>query len=333
MPSRRHLVLVLASFASLGANYRTTNFVVEAPTPQIAYQIAQAAEVYRKEKALEWIGREMPPWPRPCPIQVKVTMSGAGGATSFNFTEGGVADQEMVIEGSFDRLLHSVLPHEVTHTVFAHHFKCPVPRWCDEGGSVLSENDAERNRHDQLCREVLNTGRAMPLRRLFALTKYPPDVMVLYAQGYSVVDFLVDRSSRPAFINFVAQAMQSGWDQALQTHYRFRSVEELEQAWLQHLRDTRRGPTQLANNTTPSPETPRVLVRQTVPPIQPLGDAPAVVFRGVAPTTEQEGRTFGQPVARPGYSPAQPEPQAWQPVPRPSQEGPPVRLGPPQFGR
>jgi hypothetical protein len=333
---RRHLalVLVLASIIpSLGASFRTTNFVVEAPTPQIAYQVAQAAEVFRKEKALEWVGYEMPTWPRPCPIQVKVTMSGAGGATSFDFRDGGVYHQEMVIEGSLDRLLHSVLPHEVTHTVFAHHFKNPVPRWCDEGGSVLSENDAERHRHDRLCRDILNAGRAMPLRRLFALTEYPRDVMVLYAQGFSVVDFLVSQSSRPAFINFVAHAMQSrNWDLAVQTHYRYRTVEELEQAWLQHLRDNRRPPTQLAANTSARPEAPRVLVRQTVPPVQPLGDAPAVVFRGVAPTPEQEGRTFGQPVAHPGYTPAAPAPQAWQPVPRPGPEGPPVRLGPPQFG-
>ena len=49
MPMRRHLalVLVLASIIpSLGASFRTTNFVVEAPTPQIAYQVAQAAEVF-----------------------------------------------------------------------------------------------------------------------------------------------------------------------------------------------------------------------------------------------------------------------------------------------
>ena len=91
------------------------------------------------------------------------------------------------IQGSLDRLLASVLPHEVTHTVFAYYFRQPVPRWADEGGAVLSEDDIERNRHDQLVRQILNTpGRAIPLRRLFAMTKYPPDVMVLYAEGYSV---------------------------------------------------------------------------------------------------------------------------------------------------
>src|SRR5213076_2444154 len=114
----------------------------------------------------------MPPCSEPCPLHVKVTFGGAGGATTFNFDFGHVW-RTMQIEGSLDRLLSSVLPHEVTHTVFAHHFRCPVPRWADEGGAVLSEDDVERNRHDQLCRQILNTpGRAMQLRNLFALREY-----------------------------------------------------------------------------------------------------------------------------------------------------------------
>src|SRR5881392_1314593 len=107
----------------------------------------------------------MPPWPEPCPVQVTVNMGGAGGATSFAFDRGRVLGQHMQIEGSLDRLVSSVLPHEVTHTVFAYYFRRPLPRWADEGGSVLSEDDAERNRHDMLCRQILNTpGRAIPLR-------------------------------------------------------------------------------------------------------------------------------------------------------------------------
>src|SRR5205823_3113945 len=68
---RRFLpALVLAVFASLGAQQRTPNFVVSAPTQQIAQQIGQYAEHYRKQKAVEWLGQEMPNWPQPCPLQV-----------------------------------------------------------------------------------------------------------------------------------------------------------------------------------------------------------------------------------------------------------------------
>ena len=119
-----------------------------------------------------WLGREMPQWPEPCPLRVTVTMNGSGGATSFAFDHGRILGMDMHIEGTLDRLLASVLPHEVTHTVFAHYFRAPLPRWADEGGSVLSEDDLERNRHDQLVKQVLSTpGRAIPLRRLFTMMK------------------------------------------------------------------------------------------------------------------------------------------------------------------
>jgi hypothetical protein len=216
--ARRQLstIVLLGAFLSLGATHRTPNFTVEAATPQIAQQVGQYAEHYRREKALLWLGYEMPPWPEPCPLRVKVTMGGSGGATSFAFDRGQVLGQHMQIEGTLERLLASVLPHEVTHTVFAHHFRQPVPRWADEGGSVLSEDEVERKRHDNLVRHMINNRRAMPLRRLFALKEYPPDVMVLYAQGYSVTDFLVGRSSRPKFLNFVADGLRAGWDRAAQ---------------------------------------------------------------------------------------------------------------------
>jgi hypothetical protein len=260
-------------------------------------------------------------------------MSGAGGATSFDFREGRVY-QTMQIEGALERLLASVLPHEVTHTVFAHHFRCPVPRWADEGGAVLSEDDVERNRHDSLARQILNTpGRAFPLRRLFSLREYPGDVMALYAQGYSVANFLVGRSNRQVFLAFVAHGMRHGWDHAAQSHYRFNSVEELEQAWLQHLRDTRRPPAQLAQNTRRGAGEPagRVVVRQTVPPAQPLEPEP--VYRGAAPEPGREGERFRDPgrAAHPGAIPAAAPPPQW-----PADQGQPgqpsrVILGPPQY--
>src|SRR5207248_250559 len=104
----------------MGATTRTQNFEVHAPTPEIAQQAAQWAEYYRKAKAIEWLGQEMPPWPRPCPLYLTVNTQGPSGATSFSFhPQGGVMDMKMEIQGPLDRLLASVLPHEITHTVFA----------------------------------------------------------------------------------------------------------------------------------------------------------------------------------------------------------------------
>jgi hypothetical protein len=324
MAARSPLVLVVfGALASLGASYRTTNFVVEAPTPQIAQQVGQYAEYYRREKALQWLGQEMPPWPEPCPLRVTVTMNGSGGATSFAFDRGQILGQDMHIEGSLDRLLASVLPHEVTHTVFAHYYRCPVPRWADEGGAVLSEDDVERNRHDALVRQILNTpGRAIPLRRLFSLTKYPPDVMVLYAEGYSVSNFLVAQGGRTEFLAFVAQGMRGDWDAAAQAHYRYNSVEELEKAWVEDLSRKRQQPeatTQVVSRGPGGGDAPgQVVTRTTAPPVQPLLEAPRPVARGQNPDADWPDLS-----ARPAG------PQNWLPEAKPQPAPPPPPVAPP----
>jgi hypothetical protein len=347
MSSRRHLVFVLLGIIpSMGASYRTTNFYVQAATPQIAKQIGDAAEYYRREKARLWLGYEMPPWSQPCPLTAKVTMGGPGGATSFVFDQGRVLQQKMEIEGPLDRLLASVLPHEVTHTVFAYYFRCPVPRWADEGGSVLSEDDPERIRHDKLVRQILNQGRAIPLRRLFALRDYPREVMCLYAEGFSMANYLVNAGGRQTYLKFVAQGMQQGWDTAVRTHYRYNSVDELEQAWLAELRRTKgQPPTYLVSNPRRAGNgvTGQTMVRLTAPPAQPVDEfARQPVYRGRA--AEDGDRRFGTSQARPGYLPdyvptsrpgTGPAPRSsggWQ-APRPAAPEEPihVQLGPPQY--
>jgi hypothetical protein len=336
MAARGPLVLVLAGvLASMGASYRTTNFVVEAQTPQLAQQAGQYAEHWRKQKALEWLGQEMPQWPEPCPLKVTVTMSGPGGATSFAFDRGRVLGQTMHVEGPAERLMNSVLPHEVTHTVFAHYFRCPVPRWADEGGAVFSEDDIERNRHDMLCRQILNSGRAIPLRRLFALKEYPGDVMALYAEGYSVTAFLVGSSNRQQFLGFVASGMREGWDRAAQSYYRYQSVEELEQAWLNNLRSTKRPPAELARNTRPADgdsAAAKLVVRQTVPPAQPFDEPRQPIFRGKAPEEErafESGGWSGRPARLPATDPGKQTASSPAPPPDPP---PGVRLMAPEYG-
>jgi hypothetical protein len=342
MVARPSLVLVLAgALSSLGASYRTQNFVIDAPTPVIAQQAGQYAEEYRREKAMQWLGREMPPWSVPCPLKITVTMNGSGGATSFVFDRGAILSQDMHIEGTVERLMNSVLPHEITHTVFAYYYRQPVPRWADEGGSVLSEDDLERSRHDRLVREILNTpGRMIPLRRLFTLTQYPRDVMVLYAEGYSVTNYLVGISSRPAFLQFIAQGMQGDWDGAVRTHFRVNNVEELEAGWLASLRATKNQPASiLASRDTPAAAgNSAVAVRQTLPPAQPALESPRPIYRGMMPGAESDGSYGRSAAARPGYLPDyQPSPGAsYAPVSAaPAAATPPpqprVQLGVPQF--
>jgi Sigma-70, region 4 len=215
---------------------RTKNFLVMAPNARIARLIAEAAERHRKEKAILWLGVELPAWADRCAIKVKIVLEGKDGATTFEYGDGKVARRDMRLEGSLERLLSGTLPHEVTHTVFADFFGQPVPRWADEGGAVLSEDEEEQQRHTRLLREKIEKDRLIPLSRLLKLKEYPDDVAALYVEGHSLTGFLVERKDHKTFLGFVKQGMKGDWDKATKEHYGFRDVKELEQAWLKEVR-------------------------------------------------------------------------------------------------
>jgi hypothetical protein len=228
-----------------GASFRSNNFAVDAPSREVAQRVAERAEACRTGIAHAWLGHDLPAWSTPCPIRVKLTDGEAGGLTSFGFSRGHVTDQSMTVEGRLDRILASALPHEVTHTIFASYFGGPMPRWADEGASLLSEDDRERRRHDKIALDLLARRGEVPLARLFAIENYPKDLMSFYGQGYSISRFLIEMGGRPRFLRFVRDGLKEGWDPATRTHYQLPNVRELDLAWrswhqvtLQASRDT-----------------------------------------------------------------------------------------------
>jgi hypothetical protein len=311
-------LLLVVGPAFAGQRYTTQNFVVDAPTKELAKTFGEYAEKYRQEKALDWLGYEMPAWSQKCPLRVQITMNRTGGATTFTFGSDGsgrsaVTSREMHIFGETRQLLNSVLPHEVTHTVLAHHFGRPVPRWADEGGSVLSENDEERFNHDIKCREILNAGRGIPLRVLFTLKEYPKDMLVVYAQGYSVCQYLIDQGGKKKFLQFVGEGMRNNnrnWEDAVKL-YGYGSTDELQESWISALRSPpqrvaarngdRRGPATAL--TSSSGVQTRTSAISSLPQLEP-----PVVARGAAP--EREDRPAATRVAASSDTSRQP------PIPR-----------------
>lgn len=331
-------VLIAPAFAS-AATYDTANFSTEAPTPKLAKEFGELAESYREEKAMQWLGHRMPQWPRRCPLKVQISQGSAGGATTFTFGQDGngksiVTSISMEIRGEANQLKHSVLPHEVTHTVLAHHFGRPVPRWADEGGSVLSENDEERFNHDVRCRELLNAGRGITLRTLFKMTEYPRDMIVLYAEGYSVCHFLVRKGGdgqegRGKLLQFLAAGMQGNthdsWNAAANKVYNFESVDAMEAAWLNALKTP---PVRVAREAAPqaglASSSGRNEIRTSAPPAVPILEPPVRAARGATPDYEPSRPTY--------LPPSDPGSLGSTPVTRPiAPDRPPPVLLPPEI--
>jgi hypothetical protein len=323
------VVLALSTFGIMGAKWTTPNFVinVNGGSEALAERLGQWAEYYRKVKAKEWLGREMPNWPQRCPLEVVINLGQSGGYTSFTFIGRQYLPIEMKVEGKMDRVISSVLPHEITHTVMAHYFGQPVPRWADEGAAVYSEDDQERMQHEGEVRRIMaSRTRFIPLRRLFELKEYPPEQIVLYAEGYSVTSMLVGRSSRQAFLAFVADGMRRdiGWDKALQTHYKIRSVQALEAEWLDTLKQPARLPqtdatlasagSEDSKRTTELASRGETNTRRTLPPVTPMLGTPRPVVRGVRGSDSPRESSKNPEWATPASAPASGPPVITSPV-------------------
>ena len=229
----------------------TENFVVYAEDASFARRIANEAERFRSELSMQWLGYEIKPWQERCPITVEIGMH-AGGETSFAFMtppQGGrgyPTGWQMKIFGSPERLLDAVLPHEITHTIFATHFGRPLPRWADEGACTTVEHVSERTKNHNMLISFLGgtPSRGIPFNRMFTMRNYPHDILPLYAQGYSLAKFLIQQKGRRYFLDYLSTGMSverpgaelAAWDSATEKHYGYKDLSELQLAWMDWVR-------------------------------------------------------------------------------------------------
>jgi hypothetical protein len=230
----RAVILTATLLVSMGARHRSANFIIETADPRLAQQFAEAAEKFRYDLAIAWLGQPMPNWSQPCPMTVMVGPTlGAGGATTFVFDRGEVFGWRMSIQGSQERVLDSVLPHEITHMIYASHFRQPLPRWADEGGATTVENISERTKYQRMLDQFLRTGRGIAFNRMFAMTEYPSDVMPLYAQCYSLSEYLIQIGGRRKYIEFIDDGLKNNdWTGAVSRNYSVQDLGQLQNTWL-----------------------------------------------------------------------------------------------------
>ncbi|HTU17765.1 MAG TPA: sigma-70 family RNA polymerase sigma factor [Gemmataceae bacterium] len=265
---KRHVTAPAEPLKDQKIAIRTENFIVTAATREIAERAAKAAEYNRKALARLWLDKELPTWAEPCPLCVTVTEQTTNSYSTFQFQDGVVLSKErvpanikakqatvirggMVLEGPLDRIFADLLPHEMTHTILAEWRGQPLPRWADEGAAMLSESAISRADHERAIDRFLSLGRLLAVSELLPNRNFPPDVTAFYAQSLSLTDFLVSAGGRKKFLAFVAQGEDDNWNKAAQSVYGYKTVKELEQAWLKHAR------MQLAERRSDEPVRPR----------------------------------------------------------------------------
>jgi hypothetical protein len=207
-----------------------------------------------------------------------------------------------------------VLPHEITHTIFASYFRQPLPRWADEGACTTVEHRSEIAKQERMLIQFLKERRGIAFSDMFVMKEYPRDVMPLYAQGHSLAQWMIESRGRKAFLDFLADGMQDeNWPRAIREHYGFQGLAPLQTAWLDWVKQGRPRLTpatspigQLASNRQAAPPTtaPNAILRTQSPddvtPVGATGQAssqPSTVSSAVA-VSSASGSIYAEAAAR-----------------------------------
>jgi len=141
--------------------------------------------------------------------------------------------------------LDALLPHEMAHLIFRDYvgFKGEVPLWIDEGVAQWME-PKKREAVTYAIKRIDEQGKLISLQRMMTLdVRQSGDsalVTNFYIQAMSLVSFLVNKYSAARFTNFCRQLRDGkSITEALKFAYpiSIRSVEELQEKWLKHIRE------------------------------------------------------------------------------------------------
>jgi len=238
-----------AAAPAWGAGFaRNSDYIVFADDQSLADAVIAQASKYRKEIALRWLGEELPPAVGRTVINVTISSDEDRGLT---LPADGPGRQlhNIWLTTSRERATGSTLAHELTHAVLATRYPRDLPVFANEAIANL-QDDAERSaiRHRTIS-WFARTNNWPPLREVFEAESISSVDSASYAVASSVAEYLCTLSSEPKFLQFAIDGKRIGWDQALRTHYKLESVEQLQRQWQEWVLRSSASTTALSKNT------------------------------------------------------------------------------------
>ncbi|MGD0089628.1 MAG: hypothetical protein ABSE73_06880, partial [Planctomycetota bacterium] len=135
----------------------------------------------------------------------------AGGSSRVVGADRGLAALEIDSWQTSPRLLTCVLPHEIAHLVIYSNMTDParLPMCLHEGFAVLMEPHFRAEYYLDFLRTRLQSQDFIPLPELLSRTGYPPDPEFFYAEGFGLLEYVIQQKGLEAavkmFKNIAAQ--------------------------------------------------------------------------------------------------------------------------------
>lgn len=141
---------------------------------------------------------------------------------------------EVAIFQTLDEARGGTLDHELTHAFFFYLLQSNFDLFLNEGLAQNSEYRRRESLRQTVYRRYLN-GEFWDLDRLYGRDRYDGGLLI-YHEGFSVVDFLVARGGSLWIAAFMDELVRSNdVDKTLFRYYGYRNLQELQNAWVDYV--------------------------------------------------------------------------------------------------
>ena len=142
--------------------------------------------------------------------------------------------KEVVVYEKFETSVGGTLDHELTHAFFFYFLGSNFDLFLNEG---LAQNSEYRRRESlrQTVYRRYSAGEFWELDQLYGRNQYDSRLLI-YHQGFSVVDYLIGRGGSQWFAAFMQDLVRTNdIDKALRRFYGYKNLGELQTAWRQYV--------------------------------------------------------------------------------------------------
>ena len=187
------------------------NFVVYAPTQELADEVLKKSEQLRTKLARAWLDKELAPGVGAAMIYVSLTN---GESHGFTWPKNQTDEKyhSMTIKSSREKALGVILPHELTHALMATEFGGKLPRWADEGVACFQDGSDLSGTRRQTLMRFARTAQWPSLEIALQQKTCQSDDHSFFTVASSVTEYLLEQDSPKSFFAFAIEGQEKGWE-------------------------------------------------------------------------------------------------------------------------